>query len=272
MNHSFRAVAHWAGVTIGVVGGLWLFWRFGVRALFTASGSESWLQIVTGVVMFSTLPLSILGIFKPRAAAWGISASLVILVLGLAILTVLSPQKWEFGYVLRNFVLVPGLVAALLFYGSRRDTTAASDGVSNELKTYLDRLGLVGKRKQAQWAAVIIGLVAGAWRFPSSMFPLQVSLRNGDWLGVAGITATTLTLLPLSILAIFKPRLAAFTLLLSLAVAIAYPLVVFPPFRFGWTQTLSGMFFALLLGFPLALMAGLLFYATSGSRRDGQHE
>lgn len=87
-----------------------------------------------------------------------------------------------------------------------------------------------------------------------------------DWLGVAGIIASALTLFPLSILAIFKPRPAARALGVSLAVAVVYPLVLSSS---GLELAITSRFVYPLFYFPFALVVGLVFYAVSGPEPDG---
>jgi hypothetical protein len=79
-----------------------------------------------------------------------------------------------------------------------------------------------------------------------------------------GYAAPALTLLPLSFLAIFKPRVAAYVALITLAVALVFPLVGvhWNPAQFG--VMLDNLFLDLVRDFPVAAVAALLFYASAG--------
>lgn len=282
-NLEYRTVARWAALTIGAVGGLLLF-GLGLQALFTVGNDDTWLTILAASVAYLTLlPLSVLGIFRPRAAAMGITVSLLVSLLDFTV-SIQSPEKADLvglGLFFLYFVAPQGSVATLLFYSYRRDSTESGGDagghssnairggkgiaiLGHRLKPYLDMVAVGGRRRQAQWAAIVLGLIAGAWQLPWAVFSLARSIRSEDWLGVVGITATALTLFPLSILAIFKPRPAAYALVVSLVAAAAYPLARLHPLRFGSAEILSGMLFYALFYFPLALAAGLLLYAASG--------
>jgi len=73
-----------------------------------------------------------------------------------------------------------------------------------------------------------------------------------------GAAASLLTLLPLTILGIWKPRLAAYLLGASFVIALAYPML--GPQSAG--DVLGYLLFASVPALPIALVAGLLLYAS----------
>lgn len=131
----------------------------------------------------------------------------------------------------------------------------------------IDALTLGGKRRQARWAAVVLGVLAGAWYGSQNLFALTKNVGAGYWgYWVAGLghAAPAITLLPLSILAIFKPRAAAYVALVALAVALVFPLV-----GSHWTPTEfdvmpDNLLLDVIRDLPLAAVAALLFYASAG--------
>jgi hypothetical protein len=277
----FRMLAHRAAVIIGIVSGFLLF-RLGLQALFSVNRNDTWLTILTAVVTFyPLLPLSVLGIFKQRAAARGLTISLLFSLLGITVLSLQPLHKIEwsvsaFAPLFLYFIAPAGSVAALLFYSSGHTSNAVKSGdthleparmrggislLGHSFKLSLSTVAVGRRRKEAQWAAIVLGLIAGASYVPWTVFSLMRSIRIMDWLGVAFITATGLTLFPLSVLAIFKPRPAARALVVSLAVTVVYSLVVSPS---GPGLAATSRFPYLLFSLPQVLVVGLLFYAISG--------
>lgn len=283
-----RNLAHWAAEVIGISVGVLLF-GFGMRGLFSVGVNDTWLTVTAGISgTFTLLPLSVLGMFRPRLASYGVMGSWLVFLM--SFFGSVHPGQMEFSasgvvWLLLCFFMLPSAIAGLLFYASGRDATLGASATAGDefagaggqgrapstFRRWLTSLGNAvaagGRRSQARWGAVILGLVAGAWHFPVGVSSVVRSIRMDDWLGVVGITATALTLLPLSILAIFKPRPAAYGALLNLALALAYPLVLFHPAQYGVSEVFGGVFWYSLLDFPLALVAGLLLYACSAQDR-----
>jgi hypothetical protein len=136
----WRGLAQRAGVLLGVIIGMFLFAN-GIRTLLLG-GANGWFEVTVWLLMvlalLSFLPVSILGIFRPRAAAYGIAAAFVLLLaanLG-AIACGWVKGDWSLHSVVHTFllnILPPCAVAALLFYAS--SPGEAADAHSIELRT-----------------------------------------------------------------------------------------------------------------------------------------
>lgn len=196
----FRMLAHKTAVIIGVVSGFLLF-RLGLQDLFSVNKSDTWLTILTGSAVFYTLlPLSVLGIFKQRAAAWGIAVSLLFFLLGTTVLFIQSLQNIEssvsgLAQLFLYFIAPPGSVAVLLFCSSCHNSNVLSSGgtesesgdpacisggislLAHSFKLSLSSMAVDGRRRKAQWAAIILGLIARAWSMPWAVFSLMRSIR-----------------------------------------------------------------------------------------------
>jgi hypothetical protein len=124
-----RKVAHRGAVIWGISAGLLLF-LVGIRPLFSVGVNDTWLGVTTLIGGFFTLlPLSVLGIFRPRAAAYGITVATILLAANVAEwfveptsdLIVSPVVLLLFGLCL---LASPAGVASLLFYSSRTDPPA----------------------------------------------------------------------------------------------------------------------------------------------------
>ncbi len=276
----WRGAAHWVAVAAGLVLGVVLF-ESGLRGLFVLNSNDTLLDIIALLAgTLTLLPLSILAIFRPRTAAYGVLAALALFLVGIFRLPSGVAENRKVNLLgLGLVILVPSALAGLLLWAVADDGKMASGagGDRGHLDLSEERLGsssmgvwrrkLVGsltaidRRKQARWAAVTLGTFAGAWQFRLGLSSVARSIRAGDWVGVFGIGSTVATLLPLSIFAIFKPRLAAYGAVLSLIAALAYPIIVFEPRQYRIGDVLVGLFSCLLPDLPLAAVAALLIYA-----------
>jgi len=280
-----RVLAHWAAVILGVVMGLVLL-GIGLPALFVITSHGTAIGILAVVAgTLPLLPLSVLGIFKPRGAACGVITTCAVCVVSLLLASVFS-FGWA-GYsasAVRRLVLLflpPVGVAGLLWDASSggaagprsaRASREPTDASAKHPSTFAAKRWLTaelvsplraGSRAAlARWAAVVLGILAGGRTFRLGLILLSKSIHVGGWLGAAGSGATFVALLPLSILAIFRPRAAAYGALLSLAVVLAYPAILFHPPQYGIGEMLGGMLLYLLPSVPLALVTALLLYAS----------
>jgi len=97
-----RTVAHWAAVTLGVTLGLVLF-GVGLPGFFSIGVNDTWWTITTGITgTFTLLPLTVLGIARPRAAAHGITASFLVFFISLLPWALRGPQDADMN--ISNFV------------------------------------------------------------------------------------------------------------------------------------------------------------------------
>jgi hypothetical protein len=292
-----KRIAEWVGVTGGIVLGAMYFFG-GMSAFFVARVSD-WLGVALLLVMvlacLALLPLSLLGIFKPRIAGYAIVVTFTAYMVDLA-LTGARDENIKVG-MLRVLLfsllssIPPFVIAGLFLYASSiwnprslattdggtttLDLTSGQDLLRSKRKSSLReswqlkaRPSLANnRRRQAQWAAVIIGTVVGLWCFAWGIFAVSRSIRVHDWVGVVGIGATAVTLLPLSMLSIFKSRTAAYVALVSLVVALLYSVIVFlPGSRVG--EAFGGTLWSGLTNVPLMLVTALLFYASGQQPRS----
>lgn len=274
-----RALARWIAICIGIVGGF-ILGLAAMNSFFVATSLREVIGAILG--MAPLLPLTVLGIFRPRPAAYGMFASALVFIL----CEDLPPLPAGVSFagavvVLGIFVLPPCLVAGLLLYASR----AVGTGGTRTGRAEAEHVGasamaprslgqvmssvLAGRDDphrlaQARWAAIVLGVLLGAYGAPWGWHWVVVSARQGDWWSAVGIGATALTLLPLSILAVLKPRAAAYGVLASLAVVLAYDvfLSMAPPFTAN--ETATRVIFSCFEAFPFALIATLLLYASTG--------
>ena len=203
------------------------------------------------VAAFSSIPWR-------ESAAWSLS-------------DLLRPLLWWF--------VLPIGVAALLLYGSSPGTAASTKGeekkegqgdlrtggpsiVKQAITTFVDALVPSDRRHQAQWAGVIVGILAGSRLFYGGAHLALRTARIHDWISTAGITASSLALLPLAILGIWKPRVAASILAASFVVALAYPMWA----AHGIGNMVAYLPWAAIPALPMALVAGLFLYASAGWR------
>ena len=119
-----RHVTLIVGFLMGSILGTVLFFR-GCRALFVMSGNEDLLTISTVMASaFTLLPLSILGRWKPRIAAYAIMVSSAWVLIGTISRSgpvgIASSTSSEWVKFLLFFVLPQMIVAGLLFHASRR--------------------------------------------------------------------------------------------------------------------------------------------------------
>jgi hypothetical protein len=121
----WHSLAHRAGVLLGVILGIVYFGD--AAFMLVRGGAKSWLEIIfwllAALAFLSFLPLSILGIFRPRAAAYGIVAAFVLLQAtgwgGVAF--GFGKADWSLHSMAHMFlleILLPCAVVALLFHAS----------------------------------------------------------------------------------------------------------------------------------------------------------
>lgn len=271
-SSNLRALAHGTGVVLALILGC-VYFGGGLKFLFVGGAKDG-----LGVVMWllgslaalSLLPLAILSIFRPRLAARGILTSYVILLAaGTAEAVRMKSRLYLSGSNIAGALvfslLPPCLIAMLLLYpfGSR-DAAAAPPW--RWFGGLADRIVSAGRRQHARWAAVALGVLAGVWRFPLGVHLTSESLRLGYWLQSLGEMAMSLAFLPLSALAIFKPRLAAYAAAVSLASGLLCPLSLLRPPHLSLEGLMTTLLLNLLFGLPLVLLTGLLFYASSDGR------
>ena len=134
-----KTLAHWAAVALGMILGIYLFGA-GIPAMFSIVGDHVLRDVIScAITCFTLLPISVLAIFKPRLAAYGV------LVWWIGVLTsglVSSIQRPSVGdlsasdYVSFSvfWVILPSMIAGLLLYASGCDETAmaSTDGRHKE--------------------------------------------------------------------------------------------------------------------------------------------
>jgi len=123
-------------------------------------------------------------------------------------------------------------------------------------------------RLLAHWAAVAVGGVVGLVMFGIGLRGLFVMNSNDTWVGIIAALAGTLTLLPLSILGIFKPAAAGCGIIISCAVSLvgAIAVTVSSGGRFEFsTSGLAWFFF--FFGTPSAVATLLLYASGQGPPR-----
>lgn len=120
----------------------------------------------------------------------------------------------------------------------------------------------MSNKNLVRWSGVLLGITLGAARFLVALRYSFLITRATGWLEIIGGLSVTLTLLPLSIVGIFKPRLAAYSLVGCLAIAV---LTLFGSggFRLFASAGLVGFLrFVLAVALPYSAIAGLLLYAS----------
>ncbi|HEV2245538.1 MAG TPA: hypothetical protein VGW37_02695 [Terriglobia bacterium] len=141
-----RNLAHGGGVLLGVIVGIFYFGT-GTRMVLLG-GAKGWFEITLWLLivlaLLSFLPVSIIGFFRPRAAAYGITAAFALLLaanIG-AIGWGWAKADWSLHSVIQTFllqILPPCAVVALLFHASAPGTplspsmkgAAGSTGIIN---------------------------------------------------------------------------------------------------------------------------------------------
>jgi hypothetical protein len=268
-TRSSSSLVRWAAIIIGTLAGIASL-RDGTWSFFVAN---SFTGVICGVLgMMPLLPLTMLGIFRPRQAAYGMFISATIF-----LACTFSPADFERAIplsdalVLLRFAGVPCLVAGLLLYAARDNTessrTAEKDsGDADEAQNTPPLSAVRERRKQAHWAAVLFGLIGGALAWPWGRHWVILMAKRGDWPSAVGMAAVALTLLPLSIFALFKPRSAAYGVLANLVVMWAYLIFLSsgPPFTI--VETFSRILFSVCVSAPFVAIAALLFYASGNHR------
>lgn len=135
-----RKAVRWAGVVVGVAAG-WHYLFVSMRIFGGEPGPVDWIGFATIVARFLAqfflLPVSLVGIFRPRAAAYAVAVGFSVSA-ALSLRYTLLFQIPQTGYFsisgLASFslhwIVVPGAVAALLFYGSGRRADASMKGAA----------------------------------------------------------------------------------------------------------------------------------------------
>jgi hypothetical protein len=259
----------------------------------TKSDPDFLLMVLSVLAMLSVLPIGVIAVFRPRFAAYAVATAWLVLMVS-ACVSIRYYEHVNWGEIWRSapisellrplvwYLALPICIIALLLYGSTPEGRAAavdvrtpddaegestSTSAAMEAKPKIpDAQARVDRRRQALWAGVILGVLAGAWHL---RLGLSLALRFAGahrWISVAGVTASSLTLLPFAIVGIWKPRLAGYLLAGSFVLAVVYPLL--------GARNLADAVVYLLWGgvpaVPLALVAGLLLYASLPRKRVGQ--
>jgi len=273
-----KSFARWAAIIFGTLAGI-VSVAAGGRSLLAA---RQWREVIGALLgMMMLLPLTMVGIFKPRGAAYGMFASAFIY---LAAFVFFAPQSDYRGTtflgnakVLLTLVAPGCVVAGLLLYSSgmgTRSSTATNQNsaVAAVTEKTTDFGALNERRRLAHWAAVLFGLISGALEWPWGRHSVLMAAGRGDWMSATGMAAASLTLLPLSILAVFKPRIAAYGVVANLVLVWAYLifLSLAPPFT--RTETVARILFSLYVSAPFVAVAALLFYASGhrGRSKEGR--
>ena len=263
-----RVVAHRLGVGLGVVMGL-VFFPGAMRALFIG-GMKDWIDVILWLAdtlsVLSFLPLSVLGWFRPRAAAVGFATALAAFLSSTAALVILGywTPYWTVSGVVKTllFFVFPLLaVAWLFFYASSPEpagpAVAASPGPDRLAGRILQTLSGGTWRGMTRLLAIALALAVGAWRLPHAVWLLHGPFGFRRMWPEVAVLLPDLMLVPVGALAIVKPRLAAYVAWGSVVVPLVVPVIV--------SGVLSG--FALMMAavwnLPLLLVGALLFYASA---------
>jgi hypothetical protein len=93
MNLATRSISQWTGIAIGVLSGV-IYATFAAKALFVFNGRYLLPFLLIMLIFLCPLPLSVLGIFRPRLAGQGmIGAGLSYLVFSVCLWAIKgSPQ------------------------------------------------------------------------------------------------------------------------------------------------------------------------------------
>jgi hypothetical protein len=113
----------------------------------------------------------------------------------------------------------------------------------------------------ARWSGVLLGVIVGTMRFVTGLQGLFSLTRGIGWLELLGGLCATMTLLPLALLGIFRPRLAGYSLLASLAVTLIVLLAWGGPHVFAIGGGFGFLTFTLFFFIPYVTVAGLLLYS-----------
>ena len=109
----------------------------------------------------------------------------------------------------------------------------------------------------------VAGLAVLIWsRLPQAAANISRWRAGAVWLLQSLLIATVLALLPLTLLGAWKPRLAGYLLAASFVVALAYPMRGAQ----GLGDAFKYLFWAGTPALPMALVAALYFYASTGSQ------
>ena len=281
-NSATRALARWVGSILCILLGVWcLFAAMG--AFFIANNIRTLQDLATTLApilaLLSVLPLGVVAIFRPRLAAHGIALCwLALMIVAYGSLPWRETASWSLSDVLHPvlFYFPPALcLVALLLYGAGPAPDhgvpgGAEGATASVVECRMTRLagflGLGVRARHAQWGAVVLGILVGGWRLRSGA---TLALRFGavhDWVGVIGVAASSLVVLPLAILGIWRPRVAAYLLAASVVVALAYPMRA----ARGLGDVLAYLVWASVPALPLALVAGLFLCASSPGRAGAE--
>jgi hypothetical protein len=252
-----RQIAVLIGIGVGFV-------QLGVgfQALFVLTNRDTWLDAVTVLAMtFSLLPLSILGLFRPRIAAYCLFFNVAMVSLRLAYM--LTSDSFAFGDLSVIVHLVPQLiVGSLLLYSADRAVEAvAIQNASGENSN--------SQRRIARLAAVGLGVIAGAVFFKLGSSWLLKLAHDGGWFDAILITVASFALLPFSVVGFWKPRIASYLLFTSVALAALGSI-----YTSGVPTSFPASFHLSLLLAPEILLplivGGLLLYSGSTPNADLQ--
>lgn len=285
-NDKWRTLARWAGSVLAMLLGVVALFA-GMRAFFVANNiktpNELALFLLSMFALLSLLPLGVLAIFRPRLAARGIGICLATVIISaygsIPRTEIISRSVFDFLQPFLWWVALPIGILALLLYGAGPPTEHKPSAGGEEIAACrarngmgrLTHIGFGTRLRNAQWGAVFLGVFAGGWRLWVS-FPLvrRFALAH-DWVGTVGAGVSALVLLPLTLLGIWKPRLAAYLLAGSLLLALAYPMHGAQ----NQGSALAYLLWVCVPALPVALVAGLFFYASSSPDRcpprPGQH-
>ena len=248
-------------VLIGIVVG---FVQLGVgfQSLFVLTNRDTWVDAVTVLAMtFALLPLSILGLFRPRIAAYCLFFNVAMISVRLAYM--LTSDSFAFGDLSVIVHLVPQLVVGslLLYSADRLAGAVAIQHVSGE--------NFNSRRRIARLTAVGLGVIAGVVFFKLGSSGLLKLAHDGGWLDAILITVASFALLPFSVAGFWRPRIASYLLFSSVALAALgsiYTLGI--PTSFPASLRLSLLLAPEIL-LPL-IVGGLLLYSSSTPNTDLQ--
>lgn len=116
------------------------------------------------------------------------------------------------------------------------------------------------RRRTSRWAAVLLGIVLGTHHFWVSMGAFFTLSEKDGLVGLIGVVAASFTLLPLSLLGIFRPKLAAYLLFGSLA-TLTMALLISVNWKSLIEDIVENIGFWTLYAIPSSVVAALLLYS-----------
>ena len=238
----------WIAVTVGVVLGVWLL-RPAMVFVFT-SVPQSWWDVIAGGALFfamlSVAPASVAGLFWPRVAGVALLVASLIIDAALFILPLALGMHQFPGL---SYVVVGLLLpsAALVWLRSGAGGAKASPG---------------SLRPAARWTAVLLAGVLGAAELRGGIGWVHWALTRHQWFVAAGGCVVTLSLLPIAVLGVVRPRAAAYGAIAMSAASFAYFAVLSAGPWHGVTDAISRAGFTFGAAVPFAALAALLWYST----------